>query len=176
MADTDIDPFGEHDRTESRTDDNTETGENTPFTPVGGGSTWEPDRGGQETLFEGRESQRTKLMKDYVKDLYKKISENIGETPEEFHYDYFKLEDVELYYRGKRKPLTTKGVLQLVGMLANILGKGGLRNLGFDIPRGKVTACQAVMLNKAAEELPYESDITGADDIELQEIAEKHRV
>ena len=29
------------------------------------------------------------------------------------------------------------------------------------------------MLNKAAEELPPESDITGADDIELQEIAEK---
>ena len=38
---------------------------------------------------------------------------------------------------------------------------------------GKVTARQAVMLNKAAEELPSESDITGADDIELQEIAEK---
>ena len=45
-------------------------------------------------------------MKDYVKDLYKKISENIGEIPEEFHYDYFKLEDGELYYRGKRNPLT----------------------------------------------------------------------
>ena len=29
------------------------------------------------------------------------------------------------------------------------------------------------MLNKAAEELPSESNITGADDIELQEIAEK---
>ena len=29
------------------------------------------------------------------------------------------------------------------------------------------------MLNKAAEELPSESDITGADDIELQEIVEK---
>ena len=29
------------------------------------------------------------------------------------------------------------------------------------------------MLNKAAEELPSESDITRADDIELQEIAEK---
>ena len=29
------------------------------------------------------------------------------------------------------------------------------------------------MLNKAAEELPSESDITGADDMELQEIAEK---
>ena len=32
-------------------------------------------------------------MKDYIKDLYKKLSENISETPEEFHYDYFKLED-----------------------------------------------------------------------------------
>ena len=72
-----------------------------------------------------------------------------------------------------RKPLTTKGVLKLVGMLVDILGKGGLRNLGFDIPRGKVTAWQAVILSKAAEELPSESDITGADDIELQEIAEK---
>ena len=38
---------------------------------------------------------------------------------------------------------------------------------------GKLTARQAVMLNKAAEELPSESDITKADDIELQEIAEK---
>ena len=36
---------------------------------------------------------------------------------------------------------------------------------------GKVTAWQAVMLNKAAEELPSESDMTKADDIELQEIA-----
>ena len=38
---------------------------------------------------------------------------------------------------------------------------------------GKVTSQQVVMLNKAAEELPSESDITGADDIELQEIVEK---
>ena len=38
---------------------------------------------------------------------------------------------------------------------------------------GKITARQAVILNKAAEELPSESDITRADDIELQEIAEK---
>ena len=32
------------------------------------------------------------------------------------------------------------------------------------------------MLNKAAEELPSESDITGVDDIKLQEIVKKHRV
>ena len=58
-------------------------------------------------------------------------------------------------------------------MLADILGKNRLRRLGFNIPVGKVTAQQAVMLNKATEELPSESDITRADDIELQEIAEK---
>ena len=173
MAGVDIDPFGEHElRTEEQTD------EHIPLTPVGGGalwtvtpSTWEPMSKQEMPL--GGKSQRTKLMKDYVKDLYKKISENIGEAPEEFHYNYFKLEDGELYYRGKSKPLTTKGVLKLVGMLANILGKGRLHNLGFDIPRGKVTARQAVMLNKAAEELPSASDTTKADDIELQEIAEK---
>ena len=141
-----------------------------PVTP--GRSTWEPDQGEQETSFR-RESQRTKLMKDYVRDLSKKISENISETPEKFHYDYFKLENRELYCRGKRKPLTTKGVLKSVGMLVDILGKGGLRNLGFDIPVDKLTAQQAIMLNKAAEELPSESDITKADDTELQEIVEK---
>ena len=39
-------------------------------------------------------------MKDYVRDLYKKLSENIGGTSELFHYDYFKLEGGELYYVG----------------------------------------------------------------------------
>ena len=58
-------------------------------------------------------------------------------------------------------------------MIADILGKNRLHRLGFNIPVGKVTAWQAVMLKKAAEELPSESDITKAGDIELQEIAEK---
>ena len=168
MADVDIDPFGEH---ESRTDEPTD--EHISLTLVGGGRlTWEPGQGEQETSFRG-ESQRTKLMKDYVKDLYKRLSENIGETPELFHYDYFKLEGRELYYIGSKKPLTTEGKLKSVGMLADILGKNRLRRLGFNIPVGKLTAQQAIMLNKAAEELPSESDITKADDKELQEIVEK---
>ena len=169
MADVDIDPFGEH---ESRPEEPTD--EHIPLDPVtpGRSSAWEPDRGEQETSF-GGESQRTKLMKDYVKDLYKMLSENIGETPELFHYDYFKLEGGELYYIGSRNPLTTEGKLKSVGMIADILGKNRLRRLGFNIPVGRITARQAVMLNKASEELPSESDITGADDIELQEIAEK---
>ena len=58
-------------------------------------------------------------------------------------------------------------------MLLDILGKNRLCRLGFNIPVGCITAQQAVMLNKAAEELPFESDITKADDIELQEIEEK---
>ena len=61
MADIDIDPFGEHDRTEEPMD------EHIPLTPVGpggaplcggGGSTWEPTHE-QETSFGQRESQRT---------------------------------------------------------------------------------------------------------------------
>ena len=99
MADIDIDPFGEH---ESRPEESTD--EHIPLDPVTPGrSTWEPDRREQETSF-GGESQRTKLMKDYVRDLYKKISENVGEIPELFHCDYFKLDSGELYYIGSRNP------------------------------------------------------------------------
>ena len=118
MADVDIDPFGEH---ESRPEEPTD--EHIPLDLVtpGRSSTWEPDRGEQETSF-GGESHRTKLMKDYVRDLYKKLSENIGETPELFHYDYFKLEGGELYYIGSRKPLTTEGKLKSVGMLGGYIG------------------------------------------------------
>ena len=135
MADVDIDPFGEH---ESRPEERTE--EHIPLDPVtpGRSSTWEPERGEQESSF-GGESQRSKLMKDYVRDLYKKLSENIGETPELFHYDYFKLEDGELYYRSSRKPLTTEGKLKSVGMLADVLGKNRFHRLGFNIPVGRIT-------------------------------------
>ena len=112
-------------------------------------------------------------MKNHVKDLYKKLSENIGETSKPFHYDYFKLEGGELYYIGNRKPLMTEGKLRPVGMLADILGKNRLLRLGFNIPVWKVTARQAVMLNKAAEEIPSASDITNANDIELQKLQKK---
>ena len=133
MADIDIDPFGEH---ESGPEEPTD--ENILLTPVGGGgSTREPTRE-QETSFGGRESQRTNLMKAYVKDLYKKLSENIGEAPELVHFDYFKLEGGELYYIGNRKPLTTEGKLKSGGMLVDILGKNRLHRLDFNIPVGRI--------------------------------------
>ena len=164
MADIDIDPFGEHG---SRLDE--PTGENTPSTPVGG-STWEPEHE-QETSFRGG-SQRTKLMKEYVEGLYQKISERRSETPGEFHFDYFILEDGELYYKGSNKPLTTReGKLRLAGEIEKILGKRGLRNLGFHIPRG-ISPQQSLILNKAEEAMPSASDVAKADEIELKEITE----
>ena len=169
MAGIDINPFGEH---ESRTDEPLGECILSDLVTPGISSTWEPDQGEQETSLRG-ESQRTKLMKDYVRDLYKKQSENIGETQELFHYHYFKLEGGELYYIGSRKPLTTEGKLKSVEMIADVLVRNRLHKLGFNIPVGRIAARQAVMLNKAAEELPSESDITRADDIELQEIVEK---
>ena len=97
----------------------------------------------------------------------------MGQTPEEFHLDDFELKDGELYYKSKSIPLTIRGgKLRSVGVIAEILAKEGLHELGFDIPKGKITARQAVMLNKAEEEMPSVSDVATVDDIELQEITE----
>ena len=62
--------------------------------------------------------------------------------------------------------------LRSVHVIAQILGKEGLRKLGFDIPRGKLMARQAVMLERVEEELPSMSDVAKVDDIELQGIME----
>ena len=57
--------------------------------------------------------------------------------------------------------------LRQVGIIAEILGKEGHRDLAFDIPvEGNVTARQAVMINRVEEEL---SEVAKAGDIELQE-------
>ena len=45
-----------------------------------------------------------------------------------------------------------------------------LRYLDFDVPSGKITPQQSVILNKAKEELPSASDMDKADDIEMLEI------
>ena len=67
MADVDIDPFGEHNRTQEP------TGEDIPLhlvTPVGGRSAWEPTCK-QETSFGGRESQRNRVLINRVEGLIK---------------------------------------------------------------------------------------------------------
>ena len=83
----------------------------------------------------------------------------------------FELRDGKLYFRDKSKPLTTKkGGLKLAKELMKILGKEGLRDLGFNVSKGKVTAQQATMLNEVEKEIPSVSDVDKVGDIELQEI------
>ena len=97
----------------------------------------------------------------------------MGQTSEAFHFDDFKLRDGELYYKDKSMLLMIRGgKLRSVHVIAEILGKKGLHELGFDIPRGKLMARQAVMLERVEEELPSMSNVAKVDDIELQGIME----
>ena len=98
MADVDIDPFGEHDKTEELTD------ENIPLDPVtpgrGGVQTWEPTRE-QEISFGGR-SRTSVLHKKY---LVGKIYELIGNKTYQRLGPNLSMfvpgEDGRLYYKGK---------------------------------------------------------------------------
>ena len=139
MADVDTDPFGEH---ESRPEEPTD--ENIPLTPVGGGSTCEPTCE-QETSFRGRstgrQSQRNRVLINWVEGLYERLSQKLPRTSEVFHYDLFELRNSKLYFSNKSTPLTTKkGGLKSAKEIMKILGKEGLCDLDFNIPKGKVTA------------------------------------
>ena len=102
MADVDINPFGDHNKTDAQPD---ESGETIPLIPGGvrGGATWEPECE-RETLFGGK-TQRTRLKEAQVQGLYRKLSESICQTPEAFHFDNFELRDWELYQKSKEHVL-----------------------------------------------------------------------
>ena len=59
-------------------------------------------------------------------------------------------------------------MLRAVGVLADRLGKEGLRDLGFDVPVGRITAHQFMASYRVESQLPSMSDITRADDIHYQ--------
>ena len=165
MADIDINPFREH---ESRPD---ETGESIPLTPVGR-STWEPECE-QETSFGGLSGARARLNAGFVEDkvsgLYEILSEHFPKNQNVIYHDDFESMRGELYFKGRDKTVTRKGHLKPYKSLIRILGKNRIYNLGFNVSEWPLSRA----LNKAQEELPSASDITGEDDIELQEIAEK---
>ena len=113
-------------------------------------------------------------MESFVKSLYKRLSGGNDEPPGTIDFHNFDLKNGQLYYKDNVNPLTTKKrMLREVGVLADIFGKEGLRDLGFDVPVGKITAHQFMASYRAGSQLPSASDITRADDIELQETAEK---
>ena len=134
MADIDIDPFGEHDRTESRTDEPMD--EHIPLIPGEGGSTWEPERGEQETSFGGT-SRTSVLHKEYlVGEIYELIGNKIHQKLEP-NLCLFKLgKDDGLYYRGK--PLTNRnGDLKMIGVIVDTLGIRGLQEMGYNMVLGQ---------------------------------------
>ena len=167
MADVDIDPFGEH---ESRPEEPTD--ENIPLdlvTPVGGGSTWEPERE-QETSFGGR-SHTSILHKEY---LVRKIYELIGNKMHqrlEPNLSLFVLgEDRRLYYKGK--PLMNRnGELKTIGVIADTLGIGGLQEMDYNIPKTNLKPRFVLDVMEKQAQLPSIHEIAGMDEIELEDIA-----
>ena len=137
MADVDINPFGKHDRTESRAD---ETGKNISLTPVGpgGGSTWEPECE-QETSIGGCSAPLCRgtsvLHKEYlVGEIYELIGNKMHQRLEP-NLSLFELgKDGRLYYKGK--PLTNRnGELKTIGIIVDTLGIRGLREMGYNITK-----------------------------------------
>ena len=104
MADVDIDPFGEH---ESRPEEPTD--ERIPLTPVGGGSTWEPECE-QETSFRGKslETLKYEALESFVKSLYKRLPGSDDEPLGTINFHNFDLRNGQLYYKDNVNPLTTK--------------------------------------------------------------------
>ena len=172
MADIDIDPFGEH---ESRTEEPTD--ENIPLTPVTPGrSTWEPDQGGKEMSFGSPEvplSRGEILHKEY---LVGEIYELIGNKTHQRLEPYLRLfeldKDGRLYYKGK--PLMNRnGELKTIGVIADTLGIRGLREMGYNITKTNLKPRFVLDLLEKQAKLPSSSEIAKADDIGLEEIAEK---
>ena len=145
MADVNIDPFGEHDGTESRPD------ENIPLTPVGGGSTLEPECE-QETSFGGLSGMRVRLIAGFVNNkvngLYEILSEHFPTNQNVIYCNDFESIRGELYFKGRDEPLMRKGHLKPYKTLIRILGKNRIYNLGFDISEWPLSRKQDVALNK----------------------------
>ena len=172
MADIDINPFGEH---ESRTEEPTD--ENIPFTPVTPGrSTWEPDQGEHETSFASPEVPLSRGEILHTEYLVGEIYELIGNKTHQRLEPNLRLFEIDkdgrLYY--KEKPLMNRnGELKTIGVIADTLGIRGLREMGYNIAKTNLKPRFVLDLLEKQAELPSSSEIAKADDIELEEIAEK---
>ena len=80
--------------------------------------------------------------------------------------------DGRLYYKGK--PLLNRNEeLKTIGVIADTLGIRGLREIGYNIAKTNLKPQFVLDLLEKQAELPSSSEIAKADDIELEEIAEK---
>ena len=65
------------------------------------------------------------------------------------------------------------GELKTIGVIADTLGIRGLREMGYNITKTNLKPRFVLDLLENQTELPSSSEIAKADDIELEEIAEK---
>ena len=171
MADVDIDPFGEH---ESRPEEPTD--EHIPLTPITPGrSTWEPESE-HETSFGSPEVLLNRgeiLHKEYlVGEIYELIGNKTHQRLEP-NLRLFEIDkDGRLYYEGK--PLINRnGKLKTIGIIADALGIRGSLEMGYNIAKTNLKPRFVLDLLEKQAELPSSSEIAKADDIKLEEIAEK---
>ena len=185
--DIDVDPYDERDKTDEATGGEDETIPLIPMgggdsqidpsgeqeTSFGGGATWEPEH---ETSFGGPEAPLSGgeiLHKEYlVGELYELIGNKIHQRLEP-NLRLFKLDkDGILYYRGK--PLMNKnGELKRIGVIADTLGIGGLKDMGYNITKTNLKPRFLLDLLEKQTKLPSSSEIDKASDIELQELTER---
>ena len=138
MADVDINPFGDHNKTDAQPD---ESGETIPLIPGGvrGGATWESECK-RETLFGGKlkelDSRKHRFkgcIESYLKAYAKSQKHSISAiSNSEMGNCTRKAKSMSLTIRG--------GELRLVGAIIDILGKVRLRELGFGVPGGELMA------------------------------------
>ena len=174
--DIDVDPFDERGKTDEATGGEDETiplipppGEGTQIDPYGNGEKETSfGVGGLVTKLRQDEVMKDEVFKENVKGLYEKLGKR---NPEVFHYELFVPRGRDLIYIGPEgdlnKALTRRGKLFTFNTIAKILGKGGLREMGFDIPKGRDN------VRKALLKLPSASDIGKANEIEMQELTRK---
>ena len=175
MADTDIDPFGEHEsRPKEPPDENISLDLVNPVGPGGtphgrGGSTWELEHE-QETSFRGT-SHTSILHKEYlVGEIYELIGSKMHQRLEP-NLSLFELgRDGRLYYKGKLL-MNRNGELKTVGVIADTLGIRGLREMSYNITKTNLKPRSVLDLLEKQTELPSSSEIAKADTIELEEIA-----
>ena len=78
-------------------------------------------------------------------------------------------EDGRLYYKGK--PLMNRnGELKMIGIIADTLGIGGLREMGYNISKTNLKPQFVLDLLEKQAQLPSIHEIAGTDEIELEEI------
>ena len=80
--------------------------------------------------------------------------------------------DGRLYYKGK--PLMNRnGELKTIGVIADTLGIRGLQEVGYNIAKTNLKPRFVLDLLGKPAELPSSSEIAKADEIKLEETAEK---